>query len=146
MQVLSAGNKSESVGRKADQRGKCRWSSVPNCPQVLRLGENQKIFSPGVFGNIGGYPVIIGYKENKISAWIDESVFTFEEMDRANRESLALDGIENIKESRLFYTDDLITKVKNIFNVDLPKSVDYEDIEKTANFLIDKIITPQLDK
>lgn len=114
--------------------------------EAIRTGENQKIFSPGVFGNIGGYPVIIGYKENKISAWIDESVFTFEEMDRANRESLALDGIENIKEGRLFYTDDLITKVKNIFNVDLPKSVDYEDIEKTANFLIDKIITPQLDK
>lgn len=114
--------------------------------EAICTGENQKIFSPGVFGNIGGYPVIIGYKENKISAWIDESVFTFEEMDRANRESLALDGIENIKEGRLFYTDDLITKVKNIFNVDLPKSVDYEDIEKTANFLIDKIITPQLDK
>lgn len=113
---------------------------------TIRTGKNQKIFSPGVFGNIGGYPVIIGYKENKISAWIDESLFTFDEMDVANRKSLALDGIEDIKEGKLYYTDDLITKFKDAFNVDLPKSVDYQNIEKTANFLIDEIINPQLNK
>ncbi|WP_462316299.1 hypothetical protein [Methanobrevibacter sp.] len=40
----------------------------------------------------------------------------------------------------------MISKVKNVFGVDLPKEVKYEDIEKTANFLIDEIITPQLNK
>lgn len=113
---------------------------------AIRTGENQKVFAPGVFGHIGGYPVIIGYKDDNISAWIDESVFSFDEMDKANRESLALDGIEDIKDGSLYYTDDLISKVDNVFKVDLPKEVKYEDIEKTANFLIDEIITPQLNK
>ena len=113
---------------------------------AIRTGEDQKIFSPGVFGHIGGYPVIIGYKDNNISAWIDESVFTFDEMDKANRESLALDGVEDIKDATLIYTDDLIAKVKNVFEANLPKEVKYEDIEETAEFLIEKIITPQLNK
>ncbi len=111
---------------------------------AIRTGEDQKVFAPGVFGNIGGYPVIIGYKDDHISAWIDESVFSFDEMDKANRESLALDGVEDIKDAKLIYTDDLIRKVKDAFGEDLPKEVDYEDIEKTAEFLIEKIITPQL--
>lgn len=113
---------------------------------AIRTGKNQKVFSPGAFGHIGGYPVIIGYKDDEISAWIDESVFAFDEMDKANRESLALDGVEDIRDSTLIYTDDLIKKVKNAFGEDLPKEVKYDEIEKTANFLIDKIITPQLNK
>ncbi|WP_298500629.1 saccharopine dehydrogenase NADP-binding domain-containing protein [uncultured Methanobrevibacter sp.] len=113
---------------------------------AIRTGENQQIFSPGVFGNIGGYPVIIGYKDDEISAWIDESVFSFEEMNRADRESIALDGVEDIIDGTLYYTDDLIKKVKDVFGADLPKTVAYEDIEKTANFLIEEIINPQLNK
>ena len=113
---------------------------------AIRSGENQQVFSPGVFGEIGGYPVIVGYKDGKLSAWIDESVFSFDEMNRANRESLGLDGVEDIRDGSLIYTDDLVTKVKNVFKVDLPKEVKYEDIEETANFLIDEIITPQLNK
>ena len=112
---------------------------------AIRTGEDQKVFAPGVFGHIGGYPVIIGYKDGNISAWIDESVFTFDEMDKANRESLALDGVEDIRDGSLYYTDDLIAKVKDAFGEDLPKEVKYENIEETANFLIEKIITPQLN-
>ena len=112
---------------------------------AIRTGEDQKVFAPGVFGHIGGYPVIIGYKDGNISAWIDESVFTFDEMDKANRESLALDGVEDIRDGALYYTDDLIAKVKDAFGEDLPKEVKYENIEETANFLIEKIITPQLN-
>ena len=113
---------------------------------AIRTGEDQLIFSPGVFGNIGGYPVIIGYKNSDISAWIDESVFSFEEMNKADRESIALDDVEDIIDGTLYYTDDLIRKVKDVFGVDLPKEVKYEDIEKTANFLINEIINPQLNK
>ena len=28
---------------------------------AIRSGEDEKVFSPGVFGHIGGYPVIVGY-------------------------------------------------------------------------------------
>lgn len=108
--------------------------------------ENQQIFTPGVFGNIGGYPVIIGYRDNKLDAWIDESEFSFEEMNKADRASMDLDGIEDITDGTLIYTDYLIGKAKKAFGVELPKKVAFDDIDKTAKFIIDEIITPQLEK
>ena len=108
--------------------------------------KNQQIFTPGVFGNIGGYPVIIGYRDNKLDAWIDESEFSFEEMNKADRASMDLDGIEDITDGTLIYTDYLIEKAKKAFGVELPKKVAFDDIDKTAKFIIDEIITPQLEK
>ncbi|MCR4731091.1 MAG: saccharopine dehydrogenase NADP-binding domain-containing protein [Saccharofermentans sp.] len=108
--------------------------------------ENQQIFTPGVFGNIGGYPVIIGYRDNKLDAWIDESEFSFEEMNKADRASMDLDGIEDITDGTLIYTDYLIEKAMKAFGVELPKKVAFDDIDKTAKFIIDEIITPQLEK
>ena len=113
---------------------------------AIRTGKNQKVFSPGFDGNIGGYPVQVGYREGKISAWVDESVFSFEEMNRSDRESIALDGVEDVVDGKLVYTDDLIRKTKEAFGVELPKTVAFEDIEQTANFIIEQIITPQLNK
>ena len=113
---------------------------------AVRTRENQKVFSPGFGGNIGGYPVQVGYKDGKLDAWIDESVFSFDEMNKADRESLALDGVEDVVDGNLIYTDDLVLKVKDAFGVDLPKKVPYEDIDKTAKFIIDEIILPQTEK
>ena len=45
------------------------------------------------------------------------------EMDKANRASMYLDGIEKIRDGSLYYTDELIQKVKKEFGVDMPKSV-----------------------
>ena len=114
--------------------------------EAIRTGENQRVFSPGFDGNIGGYPVQIGYKNGVLSAWIDESVFTFIEMNLADRASIALDGVEDVKDGCLIYTDDLIRKAKEKFGVELPKTVAYEDIEKTAEFIIQEIILPQTSK
>lgn len=113
---------------------------------AIRTGEKQRVFVPGFDGQIGGYPVSIGYREGKLSAWMDESVFGFEEMNRADRESMALDGIEDVMDGKLIFTGDLIQKVRNAFGVELPKRVAFEDIDKTAKFIIDEIIMPQLAK
>ncbi|NDO68937.1 hypothetical protein FMM80_09690 [Schaedlerella arabinosiphila] len=113
---------------------------------AIRAGENKRIFTPGVFGEIGCYPVVIGYRGDKLDAWIDESVFSYEEMNKANRISMALDGVEDIKDGTLIYTDYLIEKTKKAFGAELPKTVAYDDIEKTAQFIIDKIILPQTEK
>lgn len=107
---------------------------------AIRSKENQKVYSPGVFGNRGGYPVLIGYRDRKIDAWIDETVFSFEEMERANRESMALDGIEDIRDGNLYYTDALIEKGIKAFGVKLPKSVKYGEIEEVAKFMVEEII------
>lgn len=113
---------------------------------AIRTEKNQRMFIPGFDGNIGGYPVFVGYKEGKLLTWIDESVFSFEEMNKANRASMALDGIEDITDGTLIYTEELIQKTIQAFDVELPKTVKYEDIDKMANFIIDKIINPQLAK
>ena len=113
---------------------------------AVRTGENQRLFIPGFDGNIGGYPVVVGYKNGSLDAWIDESVFSFEEMNHADRESMALDGVEDVIDGKLIYTDALIEKVKKAFGVNLPKEVPFERIEDTANFLINKIILPQTKK
>jgi len=114
--------------------------------KAVRTGEAQRIFTPGVFGEIGGYPVLIGYRDSSLDAWIDESVFSYEEMNLADRASMALDGVEDVRDGMLIYTDALIEKAKKAFGVELPKTVKFEEIDKAAQFIIDEIITPQLAK
>ena len=46
----------------------------------------------------------------RLDAWIDESVFCFEEMNKACRASMALDGIEDVVDGKLIYTDVLLEK------------------------------------
>lgn len=113
---------------------------------VIRTGENQRLFIPGFDGNIGGYPVLVGYKDGKLSAWIDESVFSFEEMNKTNRISMALDGVENVVDGKLIYTEALIKNVVKAFGVELPKTVAYKDIDNIASFIIDDIIVPQFSE
>ena len=113
---------------------------------AVRTGQQQKLFSPGFNGNIGGYPVAVGYKDGCLDAWIDETVFSFDEMNMANRASMALDGVEDVADGKLIYTDALIEKANNAFGKKLPKTVAYEDIDKTARYIIDEIILPQMSK
>lgn len=69
-----------------------------------------------------------------------------DEMRTANRNSIYCDGIEKVMDGCLVYTDELIQKVKNRFNVEIPKRVALIEAEKTANLLIEQIITPNLAK
>lgn len=108
---------------------------------TVRTKHERKLFIPGAFGNLGGYPVNVGYKNGKLDTWIDESVFSHEEMERANRKSMYLDGVEDVKDGKLFYTDELIQRAKDAFGVELPKVVAYEEIEDTARFIINEIVS-----
>lgn len=113
---------------------------------AIRTQESQKIFTPGFGGNIGGYPVLIGYRGGILDAWIDESVFSFEEMNKADRASMALDGVEDVIDGKLIYTDALIEKAEKAFGKKLPKEVPFDDIDKMARWIIDEIILPQTTK
>lgn len=113
---------------------------------AIRTKQSQRVFIPGFGGNIGGYPVLVGYRNGALDAWIDESVFSFGEMNRANRASMALDGVEDVVDGGLVYTDALIRKAEKAFGKTLPKTVAFEDIDKTAKFIIDEIILPQTQK
>lgn len=107
---------------------------------AVRKGSKTKVHCPGFDGNIGGYPVVIDGTETNPKVYIDDSKFSIEDMKKKNRESIYLDGIENVENATLFYTDELIKKVKDKFNVDLPKSVKFEEIDEIANYIIKNII------
>jgi hypothetical protein len=108
----------------------------------LRENKNLTFHSPGVFGNIGGFPVTIDAQNISIS--YEEKYFSYEDMAKHNRESIYLDGIEDVIDGTLVYTDELVSKVKDVFDVDLPKKVAFDEISKTAELLIEKIIKPNI--
>ena len=114
--------------------------------KAIRENTVTKFYSPGVFGNIGGFPVVVDGTGAEPTCKIDDSVFALDEMIAKNRESLGLDGVEDIKDGCLIYTDALITKAQKAFGVTLPKTVHFDEIDQTANFIIDNIINPALEK
>lgn len=107
---------------------------------AVRDGKKTKLHCPGVFGEIGGYPVIIDGSKDTVEAYIDESIFSLEDMRKKNRESIYLDGIESIENGVLTYTDELISKVKTAFNVDLIKTVPFSQSDEVAEFIVQEII------
>ena len=115
---------------------------------LTAIRENKKVVfhSPGVFGNIGGFPVVVDGTGVEPKCFIDESVFDMDSMILKNRQSLALDGVEDIKDGCLVYTDALIAKAEKAFGVTLPKTVHFDEIDDTAKFIIDNIINPALEK
>ena len=102
-----------------------------------------KIHTPGVEGHIGGYPYIIDATGDQVMGSLT-SQYPVEQMEQVNRNSIYCDGIENVIDGCLIYTDELIQKVKNRFNVDIPKRVHLSEAEQTANLLIEKIIKPEM--
>ncbi|MBO4626731.1 MAG: hypothetical protein J5645_01960 [Lachnospiraceae bacterium] len=112
---------------------------------AIRTGKNQRVFTPGFAGELGGYPVTVGYFDGALDARIDESVFSYEVMNKANRASMALDGVEDVTDGTLIYTDGLIAKAQKAFGVTLPKHVPFAKIEETAKFIIEEIILPQTE-
>ena len=108
-------------------------------------GKKVKLHIPGAFGNLGGYPVILDGSKDKIVVSFDESEFSLEDMRKKNAESIYLDGIEKVENGVLTYTDELIQKAKKAFGVELPKNVKFDDIDRTAKFIIDEIITKNVE-
>ncbi len=110
---------------------------------ALREKRMVKIHTPGVNGEIGGYPFKIDGRNNA-TGYIDETVFSLEKMRKANRESIYLDGIENVENGVLTYTVELTEKVKKEFGCNLLKRIELPSAVDTANFLIKNIIKPSI--
>lgn len=102
-----------------------------------------KIHTPGVNGNIGGYPYLIDGTGNSPEGRFAAD-FSLEEMHLVNRSSIYLDGIEDVRDGNLVYSDELIAKVEKRFDVRIPKIVSLADSQSVAQLLIEKIITPNL--
>lgn len=110
---------------------------------ALETRSRIKIHTPGVNGEIGGYPFIID-GTGKAQGHIDESVFPLEAMRAANRKSIYLDGILDVRQGELQYTPELVGKVAQEFGAELPRSVVFETLGATCDFLIERIIRPNI--
>ena len=110
---------------------------------AIRTKSSLKIHTPGVDGNIGGYPYVIDATGDKVTGYFTPQ-YDMEEMRQVNRNSIYCDGIENVADGYLVYTDELIQKVKDRFNVDIPKRVHLSEAEDVANQLIEYIIKPNI--
>lgn len=106
--------------------------------EALKNKEKRIFHSPGAFGFIGGYPVVIDGNSKKCH--VDESKFSINDMVSVNKKSLYLDGIESIENGILTYTDTLLEKVRTEFGVDLPKEVPFSKIDDISSFIIENII------
>lgn len=106
---------------------------------AIREKKAIKIHTPGVEGHIGGYPFIIDATEDVVKGYFYPG-YTMEEMEQVNRNSIYCDGIENVLDGYLLYTDELIKKVRDRFNVVIPKKVFLSEADKIAELLINKII------
>lgn len=109
---------------------------------AVREGTKRKLHCPGAFGEIGGYPVILDGRAEEVNAYICEEVFPLAEMRAKNRESIYLDGIEQVAGGVLTYTDELLGKVKEAFGVDFVKKVALDESDEIASFIIREIIEP----
>ena len=77
-------------------------------------------------------------------AYICEDYFGLDSMRGKNRQSIYLDGIEDVRNGTLYYTDELLAGVKKAFDVELMKSVSLDNVEDACDFLIRKVIEPQI--
>lgn len=112
---------------------------------ILNAIENKcgvTFLSPGAFGEVGGYPVKIDASRKQVEIDIDESAFTIEQMRKANRESISFDGIEDIVDGKLIYTDQLLDKINTSLGVRLNKEIAFSEIDDVADEIVRKIIIP----
>lgn len=114
--------------------------------ESLQERKSSVLHSPGVGGNLGGYPVAIDATGDRVEMSYFERYFSFEEMNAVNRRSFSLDGIEDIRDGSLYWTPYLAEKVKRCFDVDIPHEVKYDSIPEMADFIIGNIIKPYLAK
>ena len=106
---------------------------------AIREKKVAKIHTPGVDGHIGGYPFVIDGRGEEVKGYLAPN-YPLEQMEQVNRKSIYLDGIENVADGYLIYTDELIQKVKDRFDVIIPKKVLLSEAESVANLLIEGII------
>ena len=146
-EVLSRCNIPTPVDAKRNMMNASSNYDIIKCLlKAVREGGKEKFFSPGAMGEIGGYPVLIDCSSEFPQALIDESKFTLGEMRQKNRDSIYFDGVEDIRDGKLIYTNELIDKTMQAFGVKLPKEVCFHEIDETAEWIVANIIQPFQEK
>lgn len=111
---------------------------------AIREKKAIKIHAPGVDGHIGGYPFILDGTDDEVKGYMAPN-YSLDEMEKVNRNSIYCDGIENVENGCLVYTDELIQKVKKRFDADIPKRVHLNEVEAVAELLIKRLVEPNMN-
>lgn len=131
-------------GKRNIMNASSNFEIIKDMIDGIRENGLKRFYSPGAFGEIGGYPVVFDATGESTFMKIDTSVFSMEEMRNANRQSIAFDGIEDVAGGKLVYSDALLHKVEDRFKVSIPKEVAFDEIDDVAEMLVEKIIKPAI--
>ena len=72
-------------GERNIMNASSNYEMIRNMIDGIREKGVRRFFSPGAFGEIGGYPVILDASKDRVDMRIDTSVFSMEDMRKANR-------------------------------------------------------------
>jgi hypothetical protein len=108
--------------------------------KAISTRSKQILHIPGALGYVGGYPVSVDGTSEQAIIRINEDFFSLPKMQEVNAKSIYLDGIEDVKNGILYYTDELIEKTQKHFGYRLPKQVSLEDSDLVASEIITNII------
>lgn len=104
-------------------------SDIVKIIQATLFDENYRMHVPGPLGLCGGYPVRVG--AGGVEFDLPPGV-TLEEAEAINKKSLAFDGIENIAGGTVYFTSDIIEKMRKVFGLEYPRGIKIEDCEAFA--------------
>jgi hypothetical protein len=103
-------------------------SDIAKIIQSTIFDEGFFMHLPGPYGLIGGYPARIF--ADRIELVLPENI-DLKAAEAINAASLKFDGIEKIA-GGIYFTDELINKMKEVFGIDYPKSIRAEECELLA--------------
>lgn len=106
---------------------------------AIREKKAVKIHTPGIDGHIGGYPFIIDGTGEEAEGYFAPD-YSMKQMEEVNRKSIYCDGIENVENGCLVYTEEIKAKIKEKFGLDVPKIVPLSEAECVSSLLIDGVI------
>ncbi len=104
-------------------------SDIVKIIQAMIFNENYFMHIPGLLGLCGGYPARVSASGASIEL---PPEVTLESAIDINCRSLEFDGIRKIAAGRIYFTGDVIDKMKNVFHINYPESLGIDECEKFA--------------
>lgn len=102
-------------------------SDIAKIIQSIIFDQGFFMHLPGPNGLIGGYPARIFQDRIDIELSSDVSI---DEAININKESLAFDGIEKIESGNIYFTDESLIKMRELFSVQYPKKIHIDECEE----------------
>lgn len=113
-------------------------SDMANIVDLIVTESDYVVHLPGVDGLIGGYPSFYNKTSGKFE--VDGGIVDIQEWIAVNKQSISLDGIEDISDGVVTFTDTVIAKMKEVFDIEYPKTLRIEDAEEFAYKIKDAIM------